>query len=346
MQLGQVIRRLADGARALWRDLLLKLRLPAQAPRAFGETRPTLGVFLRRRLPFVLVALFAFIVLYYALGALLMGRIDDDPAFDIEAGTLAAGERASVALAAALLDREVNVHGWVANDPFFLPTALLDNMANYQLGIVAGLARFTTALHRTLGKAGVDDSTLRAAAMRLSRSGTVWLWDWSQPLRFIGRSEAQYREALVLLESYNLALGEGGARFPDDAASLGALLREMMASLSDASERLASTAESASVLFSPTADDALYFAKGVAYANAILLKGLGRDYARVVEAHALAEAWTEAEAALKESASLRPYFVINAAPDAFILPSHLLNQGFRIFRARRALERVVAKLPP
>jgi hypothetical protein len=344
MQLGQVIRRLSDGLRALWHDVVAWLDLRRAPAAGLDPLRSDVGASLRRRLRLLLIALPLLIALYYGFGALLMGRIDDDPEFTVSEKEILEGERYSVALAVGLLDRELNKHGWVANDPFFLPTALLDNMANYQLGIVAGLARFSNSLHRVLADAGVDDASLKAATVRLMRPGTVWLWDWSQPLKFIGRSESQYREALVSLESYNVSLAEGRTRFPESAAALRSILQHMMAGLGEASERLATTAESASALFSPTADDALYFAKGVAYANSILFKGLERDYAALISARKLGEDWKLAQAALSDSAALKPLFVMNGAPDAILLPSHLLNQGFRIFRARRALERVVAKL--
>jgi hypothetical protein len=344
MQFGQVIRRFSDVLKAFFHDAREWLA-PRREPLSQLEPHePQLGAFLRKRLRLLLFAVPALIALYYGLGALLMGRIDDDPSFTVNEGELVEGERASVALAAGLLDRELNKHGWVANDPFFLPTSLLDNMANFQLGIVAGLARFSNALYLTLAREGVEDSNLKAAATRLMRPGTVWLWDWSQPLKFIGRSEGQYREAQVSLDSYNVALTEGKARFPESQAALRAILLEMMAGLADASEKLASTAETASPIFSASADDALYFAKGVAYANTIIFKGLERDYASLIVSRAVEAEWKAAEEALQESCALEPVFVMNGAPDSFLLPSHLMSQGFRIFRARRALERVAAKL--
>ncbi len=249
-----------------------------------------------------------------------------------------------MALAAGLLDRELNKHGWVANDPFFLPTSLLDNMANFQLGIVAGLARFSNALYRTLAQDGVDDSNLKAASLRLMRPGTVWLWDWSQPLKFIGRSESQYREALFRSTATMSRSPKAKRAFPKARPRCAPFLQEMMAGLADASDRLAATAETASPVFSSSADDALYFAKGVAYANSIVLKG---PETRLCGAHQ--EPRPRTRTGRKPMTPCRkvraqPLFVMNGAPDAFLLPSHLLSEGFRIFRARRALERVVAKL--
>ena len=344
MQFGQAIRRLSEALKAFCHDAARWLAPRRESLTQLDPRQPDFGAFLRKRLRLLVIAIPLLIALYYGLGVLLMSRIDDDPSFAVSGTELLKGERMSVALAAGLLDRELNKHGWVANDPFFLPTALLDNMANFQLGIVAGLARFSNALYRTLAQDGIDDSNLKAASLRLMRPGTVWLWDWSQPLKFIGRSESQYREALVSLDSYNVALSEGKARFPESQAALRATLQEMMTGLADASDRLAATAETASPIFSVSADDALYFAKGVAYANSIVFKGLKRDYAALIKSRGLGAEWQEADDALQESSALKPLFVMNGAPDAFLLPSHLLSEGFRIFRARRALERVVAKL--
>lgn len=341
------MRRFTDWIKALWHDLMRSLPAGAarrESPAQIGQSRQHFGAFLRRRLRALVIAAAILIAFYYGLGALLMNRIGDDPGFAVSDEELTKGERYSVALAAGLLDRELNKHGWVANDPFFLPTALLDNMANFQLGIVAGVGRFSNALYRALARDGLEDSNLKAATTRLMRPGTVWLWDWSQPLKFIGRSESQYREALISLESYNLAVSEGATRFPEGPAALRSILQAMMAGLADSSERLAATAETASPIFSRTADDALYYAKGAAYADAVLFAGLKRDYAALIKARALEEDWKRAEEALRDSAALKPLMVMNGAPDAFILPSHLLSEGFRIFRARRALERLVAKL--
>jgi len=49
--------------------------------------------------------------------------------------------RAVVATAALIQLDEVDGH-WAANDPFFLPGAVLDNMPHFQQGMIAALARF------------------------------------------------------------------------------------------------------------------------------------------------------------------------------------------------------------
>ena len=71
----------------------------------------------------LVLAILILIVLYYSLGALIVHDVDDDPAFAAPAEP--AGDSRAVAIAAALIGREVDDHEWVANDPFFLPGAVL-----------------------------------------------------------------------------------------------------------------------------------------------------------------------------------------------------------------------------
>src|SRR5690242_11560370 len=88
-----------------------------------------------RRVLIGLAALVALVVLYYVGGVLWVQKIDDDPTFGATTIVPESGSRA-VAVAADLIDREVNQHRWVANDPFFQPGYLLDNMPAYQTGMV------------------------------------------------------------------------------------------------------------------------------------------------------------------------------------------------------------------
>jgi len=60
-----------------------------------------------------------------------MHEVDDDLAYMPDIAAAPGGSRA-VAMAAGLITREVDRHGWTANDPFFMPSALLDNMPNFQ----------------------------------------------------------------------------------------------------------------------------------------------------------------------------------------------------------------------
>src|SRR5262245_39272401 len=70
----------------------------------------------------VLAPLLAFVLLYYPVGALWVHKIDDDP--DFAPAQVEPNASRTVAMAAALVDREVNQHSWPANHPWFLPGAI------------------------------------------------------------------------------------------------------------------------------------------------------------------------------------------------------------------------------
>ena len=99
----------------------------------------------RRRWWFWPLLLICLLAVYYVGGMLWLHTIDDDPDFGLPSSAPEGGSHA-VAVAADLIDREINVHRWVANDPFFLPGSLLDNMPEFQQGIVAAIKQTRFAL--------------------------------------------------------------------------------------------------------------------------------------------------------------------------------------------------------
>ena len=122
-----------------------------------------------------------------------------------------------MAVAADLIDREINVHRWVANDPFFLPGSLLDNMPDFQQGIVAAISRFTPRAHRS-GRPHARDrarpiADLDRAAGLLRYPGTIWIFDFRTSWAPTASSEQQYRQAVAALRSYNERLSQGQAVF-------------------------------------------------------------------------------------------------------------------------------------
>ena len=134
---------------------------------------------LRRLLKWTTGIVLAILLLYYPLGALWVHEIDDDLMFT--PAEVAPGASRAVAMAAALIDREAGQHEWPANDPWFLPGAVLDNMPNYQIGIVTSVRRFAQEMTDQIGRArgsSQADPDLTAALSRLNYDPTVWFVDF------------------------------------------------------------------------------------------------------------------------------------------------------------------------
>ena len=286
------------------------------------------------------VLLLAVIVLYYPVGMVLTHKINDDTSF--AAPPVEPGASQAVALAAALIDREVNKTAWPANDPFFLPGWALDNMPNYQRGMLGALKRFAIELQDQIGRnrgTSSADPDLQAATSALNYSPTAWVWNPSISLMPTVTSEAQYRQGMRALLSYNARLAKGTAVFERRTDNLVATLDRIGKDLGAASERTNQQIdESSGSWIDFYADDVFYQNKGLLYADALLLRDLGKDFGDILKEKGAQQIWDRMVDSMLEGAQLRPWIVINGRPDALMQPNHLAAQGFYLIRARAQLE--------
>jgi hypothetical protein len=288
----------------------------------------------------------AALLLYYPVGMLMISRIDDDPAFG--PGTVEDGASHAVAMAAALIDREVDQHAWPASDPFFYPGAALDNMPNFQTGIIYALSRFavdmTDQIGRTRGSSEADPDLDKAAGL-LKYPPNVWVFDPSTSWAPTASSSSQYRAARRALLSYNDKLASHQAVFERRADNLLSTLDRFAADIGSTSAILdQQIREHASDFVDFHADDVFYNAKGKLYAYALLFRELGIDFAKVIDERDLKGVWDQTGQSLFEAASLRPLIVINGRPDGLLLPNHLAAEGFYLLRARTQLREITSIL--
>lgn len=277
------------------------------------------------------------------VGMAVTHRIDDDFAFG--PGTVESSQSRALAMAARLAFREIDQNGWTANDPFYLPSWWLDNMPNFQQGIVAALYRFSAALALASDRGQGPTPGLERAAGLFRYPGTVWKFDPKTSWAPTASSEKQYRNAARNLVEVNQQIAAGEAGFDRHAATLalvvGEVGRDLGAISGDIDRHLA---ENHSALFDTSADDVFYATKGKVYAYGLLLRELGGDYAQVLSERELAVQWRQMVEALKAAAALEPAIVLNGAPDGTFIPSHLTAQGFYLLRARAILSEIAEKL--
>lgn len=298
--------------------------------------------FWRRRIWLLPLALILVVALYYVAGALYLQHVDDDPDFALESSVPDGGSRA-VALAADLIEREIEQNHWVANDPFFMPGALLDNMPNFQQGVVAGVSRFTIELAdqigRTRGSSQVDPDLERAAGL-LRYPGTVWIFDLETSLAPTASSEAQYTRAVRSLRAYNDRLAAGQAVFEPRADNLLATISRISTDIGSASGALSNRIQSGSWL-DFQADDLFYRTKGQLYAYYLLLRELRIDFGSVIDERDLGPAWQQLLESFGRAAGLHPWVVMNGTPDGVLQPNHLAAQGFYLLRARTQVKEIM-----
>ncbi len=299
--------------------------------------------FWRRHWAALLGGFVVLVALYYPIGMLMVHQIDDDTGYQAAAADLPPNGSRAVAIARALIDREVNQHHWVANDPFFYPGSALDNMPNFQQGMIAGLGRFafelTDQIGRTRGSSQTDPD-LQEAAGALQFSGTKWVFDFSTSLMPSATSQSQYRKAIHGLDSYNKRLSLGQAVFERRSDNLQATLDRIALDLGSASAALDHhISESSGRWIDFQADDVFYYVKGQTYAYFMVMRELQQDFAGVIKERELGAAWQQMLDSLRDAASLDPLFVMNSRPDG-TLQNHLAVQGFYLLRARTQMREI------
>ena len=293
-----------------------------------------------------LLVLLALLVVYYLGGMALIHKIDDNVDYTVAAPT--EGGSAAVDMAAALILREVDQNRWTANDPFFMPGAVLDNMPNYQQGIVYALSRFALEMSDQIGRARgssqVDPALDRASGL-LRYPGDRWIFDFSASLAPVASSESQYRSAAVALREYNARLAEGSAVFERRADNLLGTIDRIAADLGATSANIAEHLQGGGGLLIDTdADDIFYLAKGRMYGYYMILRQLRADFAGVIETVGVDTVWDEMLTSLRQGIELSPLVVVSGDPDSQVLPSHLAGQGFYLLRARTQLREISSVL--
>ena len=305
---------------------------PADTPRLPGARRRWL-----KRAKWIALAVLVVLILYYPIGMILVHRINDDPSFDVT--DVPPGASKAVALAAALIHREVDETSWPGNDPFFLPGAALDNMPNFQHGIQQALARFATEMADQLGRSrgsASADQDLTDARGYLNNAPDVW---YVSSGTLAANSETQYRKAMAKLLSYNKRLAAGQATFEPRSDNLISTMDRIGKDLGAASNAIDQQIDQhAGDWFDLHADDVFYYNKGLLYANALLLRDLGVDFKSVLDERGAGKIWQRMVDSMVEGATLQPLIVINGTPNAMLEPNHLAAQGFYLLRARTQLE--------
>ena len=291
----------------------------------------------------MLTTLILAFVAWFGLGAILRYRIDDDMAFSPVERT--PGASLAVDTAAALITREVDHYGWQPNDPWFYPTALLDNPGHFQSGMLWAISQFTFEIKdrvARLGTGGRLDEDLQRASGLLQYPGDVWVLDIRAVMP--APSEGQYRSGRDALLAYNRRVSAGKAVFNPRADNLAVMLDRVSRDLGTEAASIDSHLSTSRFFINNGADDLFFQIKGALYAYAQLTGALGHDFEPVIKGQQLEVLWARAIKALNDAAALHPFIVVDAAPDGTILASHLASQGYAVLLAQARFQDLLRAL--
>lgn len=278
----------------------------------------------------LLLMFVAFLFLYYPIGGLITHKIDKTTNYEIE--SLSPQQSATVEVMSFLINREVNEKMWTPNLPFFFPSYFLDNMPNFQLGVMSGVSTIASAMASRVGTpvAGYkDESHLKQAADLLKYNGRIWMFSPTNRFTPVPSAHTQYRKARKQLIKFNQNLNSGHTVFYKSPADLAWYLKRMVLSLKKSLRSLESQIREENDSFIDSkADDVFYYNQGKLYAFYLLQKALGQDYKEIIVKNNLYQTWTQAAKALEDGVTLDACYIRNGRLDALTAPNHLSYLAF------------------
>ncbi|WP_282609426.1 DUF2333 family protein [Pelagibius sp. Alg239-R121] len=310
-----------------------------------AETRYTVNEWFTTRKKLVIgLIVVVLLLIFYPVSMLIAHKVNADVDFTLAEEELAPGGSRAVAMSIALIDREVEQTGWVANKPFPFPSSLLDNMPNFQIGLMYAMSRFsielTDELGRSRGSSQVDPDLDKASGL-LKYDGKIWIWDPSTSLLPTASADRQYIAGKKALMRYNDRLAQGQAVFDRRADNLIAFLERVGADLGSSSASLDLRANASDAgWFDLYADDVFYATKGRLYGYYMILRELGADYQDIIAEKKVGTVWQKMLDNLRTAAEMDPMIISNGYNDGLMMPSHLAVQGFYLLRARTQLKEV------
>jgi hypothetical protein len=293
------------------------------------------------------------LILVFVAAFFIEYRIDDSPDLAPAPKFAIAGGSNAVAMAATLMDLEINHTAWAPNRLWYHPVAYSSNMKNYQQGIQYAVARWAVEMADLLGRergSGEADSDLSNAAGLFKYNPTAWIFP---------SAVGQYNRGIDSLLAYNRRLAAGQAKYDKIASNLAVFLDRISKDLGSQSANLELTVlspddftpeekqrltdnERAALstnggYFDSRATAAFYATKGRLYAYYVILKGIGEDYADVLATKNAEGHWANMLVSLRSAATFSKFFVANGAAGSYFTPSDLSTQGFHLLRADKQL---------
>ena len=287
---------------------------------------------------FITVFLPSFLFFYYFLGSQLAENMDVTTTYKLPDKRLPMFETTEGM--SFLLKREVDDKMWTPNLPFVFPASVLDNMPNFQIGVVSGIKEMIPAIGRFEQNTDAQKEDIKAAKELLSYPPDVWLMSHRGKFNLAPSSNAQYRKAAKELQKFT----KDGVFLPK-AEDLEILLKKINKNLQKITRRNeAYQREHAAVVADTSSDDLFYYGKGYAFALWQITETLGFDFKDVILEHNLYTEWTYLSNSLKKAAELKPFVVRNGASESIAVPNHLIMQNFYLQRAMIAGEQIRNKL--
>ena len=232
---------------------------------------------------------------------------------------------------------ESRLWGWRPND-LWISKLGMDNMENYQLGIIEMTRRSANILAERISRTGNDvtiNENLEKARANLMLDPTRFWWP---------SAEGEYKRAIKELKVYMDQVTKGQARFYTRPDNLIPLLMEFRSRLGDCDNKLIRVESDPKTQVSTfKADDLFYYSKGVASAILPVLKAIEEDFAMTLQTREGLETLHHAIEACEGAANMSPWIVFEGNYNG-VLANHRANMSTYISHARFYMEVLITTL--
>jgi len=281
----------------------------------------------------ILLPAIAGIVLVYGVVMVLQSRLPGLPPLRAAAQPLPGV--VFVSMLGDLMERQLDgFGGWLPNDLPLSPGYFLDNLPNFQLGVLQVLRHDTRVLRDNLSRQRTSDAIHREA----DQAFTAFANDptrWAFP-----SAEGAYQRGVDALVRFRRDLNVG-AHFYPRADNLVQLLEVLVSELGATTTRLLLASQSDQVSWY-LVDDAFYYAQGVGYALTGTMKAVRVDFAPVLEDKRAMEIMDQVIGSL-EASQFDPWIVTNGGK-AGILANHASNVKVYLDDARQKMGSLISIL--
>ncbi len=321
----------------LWRGKIKKLKLKKIRTSILRKIKK-----LYRKLSdswkLIFIGIPSFLFCYYVIGALISENIDVNSVDKKQ--NIALSESQTIETMRALLKREVDEHIWAANLPPVFPAYILDNMPNFQIGVVQAIRDIVKVIKTFPLNDEAKRKSLNKAARLLSYKPDIWILSQKSAFSIAPSSNSQYRKARKELEKVN----ENGYIL-SSTADLSLILKNMALNLQKMSAKNEERVrEFSSDYFDFKSDDIFYHNKGYAFGLWQITDALAVDFkAEILTAEAYGD-WTLLVSNLQKAAKYEPAIVRNGNIQSAFAPNHIMIQNYYLSMSRAQAEKIINML--
>lgn len=278
-----------------------------------------------------------FLLVYYGLGSLFVENMNVTHTYPLPKVSRQKSE--TIGTLAFLINREIDKKMWTPNLPAAFPAYVLDNMPNFQIGIITAVRDGAGTMRNFVNKTPEQQKHIKKAEELLRYSPYIWLTAKKGKVGLAPSANAQYRKARIELLKYN----------DEDFILYQADFETYLTRLSGALRRLIQKNDSriiehSSSLLDTKADDVFYMTRGYAFASWQIALAMGFDFKKLIVQYDVYNEWTYLLSSLQKAAEFKPLYVRNGKLGGIFGANHLLVQNYYLERALVAATQIKDKI--